>query len=58
MVTTMEDEKVIVSAQLDKRQRDELLRLARDADCSLSAEVRRAVTAHLERATPDPAESR
>lgn len=41
------EKKVIVSAQLDKRQRDELLRLSGDADRSLSAEVRRAIAKHL-----------
>ncbi len=34
---------------LDEDDRDELVRLARQADRSLSAEIRRAVTAHLER---------
>ena len=51
MATTLSSGKVIVSAMLDEAQRDELLRLARDADRSLSAEVRRAVAEHLERAT-------
>ena len=51
MATTLAPGKVIVSAMLDARQRDELLRLARAGDRSLSAELRRAVTEHLERAT-------
>lgn len=49
MTTTLASGKVIVSSVIDETQRDELLRLARDADRSLSAEVRRAVAAHLER---------
>ena len=51
-MTTMEPAKVIVSAQLDKQHRDELLRLARGADRSLSAEVRRAIAEHLRRTRP------
>jgi predicted transcriptional regulator len=49
MKTTFVPGKCIISAQVDDEQRDELLRLARDADRSLSAEVRRAVAAHLRR---------
>ena len=52
MATTLAPGKVIVSAMLDEAQRDELLRLARDADRSLSAEVRRAVAEHLKRTVP------
>jgi len=48
MTTTLAPGKVIVSAVIEETQRDELLRLARHADRSLSAEVRRAVAAHLE----------
>ena len=47
MTTTLTPGKVTVSAVIDEAQRDELLRLARHADRSLSAEVRRAVAAHL-----------
>jgi hypothetical protein len=55
--TTLASGKVIVSAQIDETQRAELLRLARDADRSLSAEVRRAVTEHLARANTTPEET-
>ena len=51
MTTTLAQGKVIVSAMLDEAQRDHLLRLAREGDRSLSAELRRAVTAHLEHET-------
>ena len=56
MTTTPAPGKCIISAQVDAEQRDELLRLARDADRSLSAEVRRAVAAHL-RSTADHEET-
>ena len=39
----------IVSAQIKRDQRDELLRLARLADRTLSAEIRRAISEHLRR---------
>ena len=39
----------IVSAQVPVEVKNELERLAREGDRSLSAEVRRAVTRHLER---------
>jgi len=39
--------KVIISSQVDVTVRDELERLAREADRTLSAEVRRALTEHL-----------
>jgi predicted transcriptional regulator len=52
MATTLAPGKTIVSAVIDEEQRDELIRLARAADRSLSAEVRRAVTEHLERSSP------
>ena len=57
MATTLAPGKTIVSAMIDEAQRAELIRLARDADRSLSAEVRRAVTEHLERAARDPEEA-
>jgi len=41
---------VIVSAQLLERERQELEQLAVAADRTLSAEIRRAVREHLERA--------
>jgi predicted transcriptional regulator len=40
-------EKQVVSAQIDKEARDELVRLAHEADRTLSAEVRRAIAEHL-----------
>ena len=42
-------EQVIVSSQVNTIVRDELLRRARKADRSLSAEIRRALAAHVER---------
>jgi hypothetical protein len=42
-------EKAVVSAQITLAQRDELERLAADADRTLSAEIRRAVAEHLAR---------
>jgi hypothetical protein len=58
MSTTLAQGKTIVSAVISEQQRDELVRLARDSDRSLSAEVRRAVAAHRERAAPPPEETR
>ncbi len=51
MDATVAPDKCIVSTYLDREQRDELLRLATAADCSLSAEIRRALVAHRERVT-------
>ena len=45
MHTTAEE--VIVSSQVDATVRGELLRRATEADHSLSAEVRRALTAYI-----------
>jgi HEAT repeat protein len=59
MSTTLAQGKTIVSAVISEQQRHELVRLARDGDRSLSAEVRRAVAEHLERAIrhdPNPEE--
>ena len=50
MPTTLAPGKTIVSAVVTERERDELRRLAREGDRSLSAELRRAVSEHLERA--------
>jgi hypothetical protein len=47
MTTTPAPGKVIVSSVLDEDDRDKLVRLARHADRSLSAEIRRAVGAYL-----------
>ena len=47
---------VIISAQVLTAQRDELARLAQEADRSLSAEIRRALTAHVERAHTEETE--
>ena len=41
----------IVSAQVSAAMRAELLRLATEADRTLSAEIRRACAEHLERST-------
>ena len=41
--------KTTLTAWVPREQRDELLRLARAADRSLSAELRRAVSRYLER---------
>jgi uncharacterized protein with von Willebrand factor type A (vWA) domain len=57
MTTTLAPGKVIVSAVIDETQREELLRLAREADRSLSAEVRRAVAAHLQGTRHDDEET-
>ena len=42
---------------IDESQRDELIRIAHAGDRILSAEIRRAVAKHLERATPEPEET-
>ena len=47
MQTTV-SEKVILSSQVDAEMKDELRRRAAEGDRSLSAEVRRAITAYLE----------
>jgi predicted transcriptional regulator len=44
-------ERIIVSAQVPTEVHEELERLAREADRSLSAEIRRALVAHVERRT-------
>ena len=49
MSTTEAVDRVIISAQVSTEQRDQLARLAQEADRSLSAEIRRALTAHVER---------
>jgi predicted transcriptional regulator len=46
-------DRIIVSAQVPADVHGELERLAREADRSLSAEIRRALVAHVERATDD-----
>ena len=46
-----------MSAVISASQRDELIRIAHAGDRSLSAEIRRAVAAHLKRATPEPEET-
>ena len=56
MPTTLAPGKTIVSAVVTEQERDELRRLAREGDRSLSAQVRRAVSEHLERAAPEPEE--
>jgi hypothetical protein len=49
MSTTDTEERVIVSAQVPAHARDELERRAREADRTLSAEIRRAIAEHLGR---------
>ena len=45
--------RVHLNAFVDVNVREELERLAREADRSLSAEIRRALAAHVERETTD-----
>jgi hypothetical protein len=47
MATATERQVAIVSAQIAAREKEQLERLAGDADRSLSAEVRRALRRHL-----------
>jgi hypothetical protein len=47
------DEKVSLTSWVDRRERDKLLELAIRGDRTLSAEVRRTVAEHLERAEPE-----
>ena len=46
-------ERVPIGAFVDREQRDELVRVARERDCSMSRIVRRAIAAELER-SEDP----
>jgi predicted transcriptional regulator len=41
--------RVFVGAQVDRRQRDQLVRLAQERDRSVSSIIRRALAAELER---------
>ena len=50
METTGVVERVIVSAQITAMEHEHLQRMAREADWSLSAEIRRALRSHLEQA--------
>ena len=56
-MSTTEQETAIVSAQVPLHVRETLLREARDADRTLSAEIRRVLTAHTEAAPPKAAAS-
>jgi hypothetical protein len=47
VITPQEHKTAIVSAQVSSATRDELRRRAHEGDRSLSAEVRRALTAYL-----------
>ena len=49
MQTTTTEPRVVVSAQVPRGQREELERLARDGDRTLSQQVRIAVREHLAR---------
>jgi predicted transcriptional regulator len=44
-----EKNRVYIGAQVDRRQRDELIRLARQRDRSVSSIIRRALAKELER---------
>jgi hypothetical protein len=46
-------ERVPIGAFVDREQRDELERLAREHDCSMTRIVRRALTSELERISTD-----
>jgi hypothetical protein len=46
-------ERVIVSAQITATEHEELQRIAREADRSLSAEIRRALRSYLEHANEE-----
>ena len=48
-----ERDRVNIGAQIDRRQRDELIRVARRRDRSVSSIIRRALAAELER-SEDP----
>ena len=50
-MATLAPGRTIVSAVVSEQERDELRRLARNGDRSLSAELRRAVAAYLEHTT-------
>jgi hypothetical protein len=47
-MTTTTDEQAIVSAQIAASEKQELERVAADADRTLSAEIRRVLRRHLE----------
>jgi hypothetical protein len=51
-------EKVSLTSWVDRRERDKLQQLTIRGHRTLSAEVRRAVVEHLERANHDPEEAR
>jgi Ribbon-helix-helix protein, copG family len=48
-MTTFAENKVVVSAAVEPEQREELERLAREGDRTLSQQVRIAVREHLDR---------
>ena len=54
MTTTLASSKVIVSAVIGKTQRDDLVHLAREGDRSISAEIRRAIAAHVAQRPNNP----
>lgn len=49
----MEGDQTVVSAQVSVALRDQLLQRARDADRTLSAEIRRALNAHTATSPPE-----
>ena len=48
MASTLHEPKVVISAQIEREQRDELERLAREQDRTISFLVRQAVDRYLE----------
>lgn len=56
MMATLAERKVVVSGTVAPSQREELERLAREGDRTLSQQVRLAVREHLERRRPDAEE--
>ena len=49
MTSTLHEPKVVVSAQIEREQREELERLAREQDRTISYLVRQAVDRYLDR---------
>jgi predicted transcriptional regulator len=48
-MATQTEQRELVTAWIDPRDRTRLVELARDHDRSISAEIRRAIAAHVER---------
>jgi predicted transcriptional regulator len=58
MGKTAVEERAVISTQVSSGVREQLVRLARDADRTLSAEVRRAIKEHLTRERAQEAATR